>query len=288
VWYWCSGCDSNAHCARFERAASCRWATGAEAGEAGLEPAQAIPSPGSKPGMLPVTPFPDGHCERPRRIELRSSGGKPGALPPRYGRIVVRRPCRNRTGLLQIESLARYHYSNGPCACGGAEGTRTPHLRPARSALFLLSYRPMRPGPENRTRCLLFPKQAGQPSPSPRISPAGAVLRHRPGVTLAIHCGVFKQVPVPPAEVGGRAGVTGFEPATFGFGGRCAASCATPLCGKEKRRPVPVWVGGVDASEVASRPPVAQIGTLTGAQVDGSAERGVTHRTGRHVPSRLR
>ena len=44
---------------------------------------------------------------------------------------------------------------------------RAPHLR----------YKPIRPGPENRTRYVLLPKQAGQPAPSPRM-PGG---RRPPG-----------------------------------------------------------------------------------------------------------
>lgn len=36
--------------------------------------------------------------------------------------------------------------------------------------------------------------------------------------------------PCPHGSAGDGAGVTGLEPATFGFGGRCATCCATPLC----------------------------------------------------------
>jgi hypothetical protein len=41
----------------------------------------------------------------------------------------------------------------------------------------------------------------------------------------------------------GRAGVTGFEPATCGFGDRRATSCATPLCSCRPRPETPPYPG---------------------------------------------
>src|SRR5690606_41330609 len=59
----------------------------------------------------------------------------------------------------------------------------------------------------------------------------------RPGAggRLEVVCGacappvVFCHVVLFLASGSGLAGVTGLEPATYGFGDRCAANCATPL-----------------------------------------------------------
>ena len=50
--------------------------------------------------------------------------------------------------------------------------TRTQNLPGFNRTLNHLSLEGVSPGPENRTRCVLLPKQAGQPSPSSRKSQA--------------------------------------------------------------------------------------------------------------------
>lgn len=42
----------------------------------------------------------------------------------------------------------------------------------------------------------------------------------------------------------------------------------------QKRRPVPVWVGGARASMVRLRSPLAQVRLLAGGHVDGSPDVG--------------
>ncbi|GAB3424945.1 DMT family transporter [Flindersiella endophytica] len=52
------------------------------------------------------------------------------------------------------------------------------------------------------------------------------------GIGLVV-LGVLLHRPRPePVDAEEEAGVTGLEPATCGFGDRCASSCATPLCGR--------------------------------------------------------
>jgi len=76
------------------------------------------------------------------------------------------------------------------------------------------------PRPENRTRCVLFPKQAGQPAPSPRND--------------AIHCGVLN-VHAPPARRGGCARIQQKKPPLAGTPG--AASALHAGCVYTRHRP---------------------------------------------------
>jgi hypothetical protein len=160
----------------------------------------------------------------------------------------LRRPYRDRTGVLLIESQASvpllrrpkvllrpssnrdppgfsralYLLSLAGMSVCGAEGARTPGLRSAEPALNLLSYSPMSPEPGNRTRHVLLPKQAGYPAPSLRIARAGSPRDEgrRPGVLCyAIRCGILKhQHHRTCRSVIARA--AGIEPATHGFGDR--------------------------------------------------------------------
>lgn len=108
-------------------------------------------------------------------------------------RARVRRPCRDRTGLLLAENEARspllqrsksarppdrtenlpgFNRALLPSELGGhggPGGTRTRDLRSAEPTRYQLRYKPMRRGPANRTPCLLLPRQTGQPAPSPPI-----------------------------------------------------------------------------------------------------------------------
>ncbi len=71
----------------------------------------------------------------------------------------------------------------------GPQGCRTPHALPARQSRTPVTCGP-KSGAGNRTRCILLPKQAGQPAPRPgRARPCGD-LRRRPG-SYAIHCAVL-------------------------------------------------------------------------------------------------
>ena len=73
----------------------------------------------------------------------------------------------------------------------GEEGIRTPDLRSAEPTLYPLSYDPVRLGPASRTRCLLLPKQAGQPSPPSQMAQSAASVA-AVRVPNVVRCGVLK------------------------------------------------------------------------------------------------
>ena len=180
---------------------------------------------------LPVTP--GGQASDPWR---------PPGVEPSTGRVATLAPF-HRTGVKPDRDLT--------CAAvrprRGEEGTRTPCLRPAEAALYLMSYIPLRPGPENRTRCLLFPKQAGQPAPSPRIPPGRRQCAPLAGRSMyAIHCGILNSPsrrPKSGESRGGRARTCNlrfWRPLRFQLR-------HTPMdfvAVQRKSRPIPVWVGG--------------------------------------------
>ncbi len=119
----------------------------------------------------------------------------------------------------------------------GAEEVRTPGLRSAEPALYLLSYSPMSPEPGNRTRLVLLPKQAGYPAPSLRITRPGSPCGEgcRAGILrYAIRCGVLKhQHHRTCRSVVARA--AGIEPATDGFGDRCSTELSYTRIRKWRR-----------------------------------------------------
>ena len=117
--------------------------------------------------------------------------------------------CERTAGIEPAFSVWKTDVSNQPHQIRvAADAGLEPALSDRESEGLPITESAVRPGPENRTRCVLFPKQAGQPAPSPRND--------------AIHCGVLN-VHAPPARRGGCAlNTTKTAPGRCSGGGVCA------------------------------------------------------------------
>ena len=127
---WCAELDSNQHCSRSERDASCRWATGAWCS---LQ-AMILPPPRYQRGALP-------NELREQIHELPDTAKHPGVLGrPHYGV----RPSSPWGPVAESNSRrvrtkgASCHWKNR--AIGAGRVDRTPDLRLTRAALYRLSY----------------------------------------------------------------------------------------------------------------------------------------------------
>jgi hypothetical protein len=183
----------------------------------GFEPSSPHPEcgvlPARRPGKAAGGPLPAG----PDHAAPCSAAGEERGRP--RSPVIVRADDGVRTRDLHHGKVTRYRLryvrvteNQGRAGLCGEEGTRTPDLRRATPTLYQLSYDPMVRDREAESRS----RPGGFLPDRPVRAPAG-------GLSHAIRCGVENQRRRRPRP-GRKAGVTGLEPAAFGFGDRCSTS----------------------------------------------------------------